>query len=96
MSWAEDMGYDAYYGDDMRQKLGLLLDPDEMRLYWTTKSGDHIFIEDMETSHIKNIIQAGIYNRLNLDEHSENRFLLELSLRTPRPQVTTKGIWEND
>ena len=90
MSFAEDMGYDVYDGEP--DKLELRLDPDEMRLYWTTKDDHRIFIEDMETSHIKNIIRAGINGKLHLSEKSEDRFLLELSLRIQRPQPITKGV----
>ena len=64
--------------------LGLLLDEKALRLYWTTKEGKQIFIEDMTTEHIENICRAGIDGRLAMDEKTEDRFLLELSIRKER------------
>ena len=79
--------YDLY--DDSPRPLTLLLDPEALRLYWTTKGGAKIFIEDMETSHIENIIKAGINGKLHCTEATEARFLLELSLRRRRTQTIT-------
>ena len=80
MSYASDMGYDVglpYRGS----ATALKLDPETLRLYWTTKNRDKIFIEDMETSHIENICKAGINGKIDMDEKSENRLILELSIR---------------
>lgn len=79
--------FDLY--DDSPRLLTLMLDADELRLYWITKEGKKIFIEDMETSHIENIIKAGINGKLHCTEATEARFLLELSLRRRRTQTIT-------
>lgn len=86
MSWAEDMGYDAYDIDDFRslKELELIFDPQALRLYWTTKAGDKIFIEDMTAKHIENIMRAGLDGRLELNERTEHRFEIELSIRRMR------------
>ena len=62
----------------------LQLEPFSLRLFWKTKDGERIYIEDMETSHIENICRAGIEGRLAMDEQTEDRFLLELSIRRER------------
>ena len=78
--------------DDLRE-LSLMIDPESLRLYWTTEDKQQLFIEDMETSHIENIIRAGIDGRMNCDKHTENRFLLELSIRRRlKEQGTVKTI----
>ncbi len=62
----------------------LLLDDVSLRLYWTTKNKEKIFIEDMGTKHIENIIRADMAGKLNCDEKTQDRFLLELSIRKER------------
>lgn len=83
MSWAEDEGLDAYDPDDIRRmrELELQFDPKELRLYWVTKSGEHIFIEDMDTAHIERIVRSSIEGKIDLDEQTEHRFEIELSIR---------------
>lgn len=94
MSWADDMGFDEYDGE--RGELELRLDTDALRLYWTTKDKQKIFLEDMETSHIENIVRAGIDGRLNCSTLTEHTFVIELSLRrrlqTP-PQEEFSHDW---
>jgi len=66
------------------REVNLIMDSEELRLYWTTKEGEKIFIEDMETNHIENIIKAGLDERMNVGEQTEDRLLLELSIRRGR------------
>lgn len=86
MSWIEDNGFDCYDEEDIRglRELELFFDPDSMRLYWITKAGDRIFIEDMETSHIENIIKADLKGKINCTEKTQDRLQLELSIRRGR------------
>lgn len=51
MSWAEDEGYDAYWGDEEQHPS---IDFD--RGYWTDKNGDRYNIQNMQVQHIKNCI----------------------------------------
>lgn len=81
MSWAEDEGIDAYWGDEYSPpQLGLEVD-DKFRHYWTTKAGDEIYIEDMEVSHIKNILRNADNGKFALEQNSYDRFVTELSIR---------------
>lgn len=71
--------YDMW--DDTWNRVDLVLDTETLRLYWKPKSGDKIYIEDMETSHIENIIRADLGGRFTCGTATKARFLLELSIR---------------
>lgn len=82
--------YDLY--DDTPRLLELKLDPEALMLYWTTKGGTKIFIEDMEASHIENIIKADMAGKINCSTLTQNRFLLELSIRRRLASLPGKGL----
>jgi len=66
---------------DELPELELLFDEESMRLYWTTKESDTIFIEDMETIHIRNIMRASVDGRINVSELTQHRLEIEMSIR---------------
>ena len=78
MSWEENATFDE---DTMSMRLSLALDEETLRLYWVAKDGQKIYVEDMATSHIESIIRANEAGKLNCDDRTINRFLLELSIR---------------
>ena len=84
MSIDEHITFDWDEGDHYMPYLELKLDPEALRLYWTTNTGNQIYIEDMETRHIQNLIKADMNEKLRLTERTADRFLLELSIRKAR------------
>jgi hypothetical protein len=57
MSWAEDMGYDAYFGEDLFSEK-----------YWTTKEGKVLKPEQMTIQHRSATITIVAKMRFNSDE----------------------------
>lgn len=66
---------------DELPELELLFDEESMRLYWTTKEGTTLFIEDMATKHINNIMRASLDGRINISELTQYRLEIEMSIR---------------
>ena len=84
MTWTGDEPDDLWEwgGDELpRRSLELMFDEVALRLYWTAASGITSWLDEMETSHIENIMRASIDGRLKLDKHTADRFEIELAIR---------------
>lgn len=69
------------YGWGEPEPLSFKFDPENLRIYWVTREGETIFIEDMTTSHIEAIVRGDLAGKFNVDKQSQHRLEIELSIR---------------